>query len=205
MRLTFRILIVLLILMVGWIFLAPFLASRLIVEKPLNRADVILVLSGSTVFKERVTKASVEYQKGISEKVLLTDDGGHAGWSPKEQKNPKFVELARRELIIRGVAGEDIEILESEVTGTIYEAQVLAKALRKNNWRSVLIVTSPYHTRRSLDTFTEVIGDKSVRVGIVSTPPGNKTPPVRTWWLYRRGWSLVVGEYVKSLYYWVYY
>jgi uncharacterized SAM-binding protein YcdF (DUF218 family) len=205
MSLTVRVLIVLVILMVSWVFLAPFLANRLIVEKPLKKADVILVLSGSKVFKERATKAAAEYKKSVADKVLLTDDGGYAGWSQEEQKNPKFVDLAKRELIAQGVAAEDIEILKPEVTGTIYEAQNLAKAIKENDWRSALIVTSPYHTRRSLDTFTKIINDQNFTVGIVSTPFGNQTPLARTWWLSGHGWDLVGGEYVKSLYYWVYY
>jgi uncharacterized SAM-binding protein YcdF (DUF218 family) len=205
MSLTFRILVALMILMVGWIILAPFIAKRLIIEKPLKKADVILVLSGSSVFKERVQRAAAEYKKGVAEKVLLTDDGGHAGWSPEEEKNPKFVELARRELITHGVAEEDIEILKPEVTGTIYEARALAEAMKKNNWKSLLIVTSAYHSRRSYDTFTELISDENITIGIVPAPPGDQTPSPYTWWFSVRGWNLVAGEYVKSLYYWVYY
>ncbi len=201
----FKVLISFLFLFLTWILVAPFLANRLIVEKPLEKADAILVLSGSSVYIERTQKAAQVYKEGIADKVLLTDDGGHAGWSQKEQKNPKFVELAKRELIAQGVAEEDIETLEPQVTGTIYEAQALQKIIEENHWKSVLVVTSAYHTKRSLWTIEEVINDKNIKIGIVSSPTGQQTPPSWTWWLTRRGWSLVGGEYLKSFYYWLYY
>ena len=125
----FKVLVLMLILFLGWIFLAPFLATNLIVNKPLEKADAILVLSGSSVYKERTQKAAELYKQGVSRKVFLTDDGISAGWSQSEQRNPPFVELAKQELISQGVAETDIEILKGDVTGTIWEARVLEKKI----------------------------------------------------------------------------
>jgi uncharacterized SAM-binding protein YcdF (DUF218 family) len=201
---TFRISIIFLILFVIWIFIAPFLATNLIVEKPLEKADVILVLSGSSVFKERTHRAAQIYKAGVARKILLSDDGGLAGWSVREQRNPPFVYLARQELISQGVARDDIEVLEKQVTGTIWEARNLREKTEKENWKSVVLVTSAYHTKRSLWTFEEVLG-KDIRIGIVSSPTGEETPPPKIWWLSGKGWQFVAGEYVKFLVYWVYY
>lgn len=200
---SFKLAIIFLILLVGWIFLAPFLAERLIVEKPLERADAILVLGGSATFKERTQKAAELYQKGISAKILLTDDGGQAGWSRLEQRNPKFVELARKSLIERGVTPESIEILSPPVEGTIDEARVFADKARAENLKSVLLVTSAYHTRRALWIFTKLSAETAI--GVESPPPGIQTPTPFYWWLSPAGWNLVAGEYVKSAYYWVFY
>ncbi len=201
---TFKILVSFLVLFLVWIFLAPFLASNLIVEKPLEKADVILVLSGSSVYKERTQKAAEVYRSGAAQKVLLSDDGGKAGWSQVERRNPSFVYLAQQELIAQGVAAEDIEILDSEVIGTIWEAWNLQKKSEKENLKSVLIVTSAYHTRRALWTFEKVLG-KDVKIGIVASPTGEQTPPPGIWWLSTKGWQMVAGEYLKFLAYWVYY
>jgi uncharacterized SAM-binding protein YcdF (DUF218 family) len=201
---TFKVSILLSSLFIIWIVLAPFLAENLIVEKTLGRADAILVLSGSSVYQERTQKAAEVYRSGIAKKVLLTDDGGRAGWSNKEQRNPPFVYLARQELIAQGVAAEDIEILGSKVTGTIYEARILREKVEAEHWKSVLIVTSAYHTRRSLWTFEEVLG-KDVQIGIVSSATGEQTPTPNLWWLSPKGWQFVAGEYVKFFVYWIYY
>lgn len=201
----FKILSCILLLFLGWIFLAPFLAERLIIEKPLARADAILVLGGSATFKERTGKAAELYRKGISAKILLTDDGGQAGWSSAEQKNPKFVELARSNLIECGVTPEAIEILPATVEGTIDEARVFAGKARTENLRSVVLVTSAYHTRRAWRTFTRAAAENDLTIGIESPPTGIQTPPPFSWWLSASGWKLVAGEYVKSVYYWVFY
>ncbi|HEX8370386.1 MAG TPA: YdcF family protein [Pyrinomonadaceae bacterium] len=201
----FRILSVILLLFLAWIFLAPFLAESLIVEKPLKRADAILILGGSATFTERTQKAAELYRQGISERILLTDDGGQAGWSQAEQRNPKFVELARKSLIEQGVSPTAIEILPSPVAGTIDEARALAEKAGAENLKSVLLVTSAYHTRRALWTFRKVSIENNVEIGIESARTGIQTPAPFSWWLSVAGWNLVAGEYVKSAYYRVYY
>lgn len=202
-----KFLIVLFALFILWVFTAPFLAGLLIVAKPLERADAILVLSGSQVYLERTHKAAELYKSGVSNKIFLTDDGELGGWSSLEQRNPKFVDNAKSELIFKGVPAEHIEILNGEVSGTIYEAQVLAESAEKRNLKAVLLVTSAYHTRRVISTFEQIIEEKNVRLnlGIVSAETGIQTPAPETWWLSPKGWQMVGGEYLKLLGYWMFY
>ncbi len=200
----FKIIVVLLILLFGWIVFAPFLAENLIVEKPLEEADAILVLSGSSVFKERTYKAAKLYKAGVAKKILLSDDGVKAGWSQIEQRNPPYVYLAKRELIANGVAENDIEILDGEVTGTIWEARNLKKKIQKDNLKSVLLVTSAYHTKRALWIVEKICGNDA-KIGIVAVSVRDQTLPPWIWWLSVKGWTDVAGEYVKFFVYWVYY
>ena len=202
---AFKILIVFVIFIAAWVFIAPFLAERLIVEKPLEKADVIVVLGGSSVFIERTQEAAQLYKNGIAPKIVLTNDGTSAGWSKREQRNPPYNELAEQSLIGQGVPIEAIEILPEQVNGTDDEAELLQKKAMENGWKSILIVTSAYHTRRALWTFEKVFANDNVKIGIKSAPTGQQTPSPFYWWLTARGWQMVAGEYVKSLYYWVYY
>src|SRR5262245_60433924 len=82
-----------------WIFGAWWVAESLIVQKTLDKADVILVLGGSATYKERTQKAAELFRQGISERIVLTNDGQQGGWSRTEKRNPYFVELARNELM----------------------------------------------------------------------------------------------------------
>ena len=190
-----------------WVFLAPNLAERLIVEKSLNQAEVILVLSGSSTYLERTRMAALVYKTGVAPKVLLTNDGGQASWSQKEQRNVPYVELAKRELVAQGVPDNAIEILAPEMSGTIMEAELLGKHSAERRWKSLLIVTSAYHARRALRTFKNVFAKNGVEteIGIVSPITGQQTPAPLYWWLTWRGWRDVAGEYVKSGFYYVYY
>lgn len=195
-----KLLINFLAILLAWIFLAPFLAKALVVEKPLDHADVILVLAGSSAYAERTHKAAIIYKQGVAQKIVLTDDGGQAGWSQKEQRNPSYVELAKRELVARGVPGDAIKILEPKVEGTLDEAKVVYKFALDNNWKSLLIVTSPYHSRRARHTFESVFATNGLEanVGIVVA---EQTPQAFFWWLAWNGWRDVAGEYVKSFFY----
>lgn len=186
-----------------WIFLAPCLAERLVVKRPLDRADVILVLAGSAAYVERTREAALLYGKGVAPKVLLTDDGKHGGWSKKEQTNLPYVELARRELVAQGVPVDSIEILLPKSSGTIMEAEILAKQAAEKRWQSLLIVTSAYHTRRALWTFENVFSKNGIKtqIGIMPVISARQTQSAFLWWLTWTGWRDVAGEYVKIAYY----
>lgn len=192
-------------LLLFWLITAPFLANRLIVEKRMDKADVIIVLSGSAAFRERTGVAARVYREGVSDKVLLSDDGMKSGWSVTQERNPRFVELTLQSLVEQGVDPDAILIMDEEVSGTIDEAIGFAEMAKKRKWNAVLIVTSAYHSRRALNTFERQLAGTGIDVGIVSPPPGEDTPPSYTWWLSRKGWKLVAGEYLKTVYYWVFY
>lgn len=198
---------VILALLLGWILIAPILAEILIVEKPLDKADAILVLGGSAVYLERTRKAAEIYKNGVAPVIILTDDGERAGWSRAEKRNPAYVELAQRNLISEGVPVAAIVILQPEGSGTIYEAQILAEKAQAENTQKLLIVTSAYHTRRALWTFEKIFAESNVKteLGIAAPPTGEQTPPPTFWWISPNGWKTVAGEYVKFPVYWVYY
>lgn len=173
-------------------------------QKPLPKADAIVVLGGSAVYKERTRKAAELFKQGISDKIILTNDGLEAGWSRTEQRNPYFVELAEKELLAHGVPAQNIEILHQTVASTKDEAILIGEESRKRGWKSVQIVTSGYHSRRSLWLFELYSGLDNWALGVVSPPPGELTPEPFYWWFSRRGWNFVGGEYLKSAYYLVF-
>ena len=188
-----------------WVLVAPAIATYLVVERPLEHADAIIVLSGSAVYKERTSKAAELFKQGVSPRIFITNDGERAGWSKREQTNPPFVELEQRELAANGVPADAITLLPGEVSGTDQEAKALKDEINQRPVTSLLIVTSAYHTRRALWTFGKILAGNGVDIGIEYAPPGELTPKPDYWWLSARGWTSVAGEYVKSGVYRVYY
>lgn len=196
-------LIIFAVLVCLWVAAAPLVAAMLISERKIDRPDAILVLAGSAVYRERTAHAAGLFRQGVAPLIVLTNDDKKSGWSAPDGDNPKFVELARRELIAGGVPEERIRILETKVTGTIVEARLLVSTAGDLGIRRLLLVTSSYHSARALRTFDEVaVSDGAdIAFGMSPVPTGIETPSVWTWWLSLRGWRFVVGEYVKSVYY----
>ena len=188
-----------------WIMVSPFLATALIVEKPLDHADAIMVLSGSAVFKERTRKAAELYKQGVAPRIFITDDATKSGWNSGEEKNVPYVELEQRELLANGVPPEAITVLPGTVAGTDDEAKKLSQELTDRPLGRVVIVTSAYHTRRALRTFEKILADTPTEIGIAHPPTGEQTPSPNYWYLRPRGWQTVALEYVKSLVYYAYY
>jgi uncharacterized SAM-binding protein YcdF (DUF218 family) len=193
------------LVLVLWASIAPRLATRLIIERPLDRADAIIVLSGSSVYRERTAKAAELYKELVAPRVFITNDGGRAGWSQAEQTNLPFVEMERRELVAGGVPPDSITILRGEVAGTESEAKALAAEIDVRPLTSMLIVTSAYHSRRALWTFEKAFADKGVTIGIRFAPITSQSTQPATWWLSLNGWLTIGGEYVKSAGYWLVY
>lgn len=177
-------------------------ARMLIVSAPLEHADVIVVLSGSSTFVERTYVAAQLYLAGTAEEIWLTNDNRQGGWLSSEQRNPFFYERARWELERMGVPRSKIRVLGSPVNSTQEEALAVREQVDSTNTRSVLLVTSAYHSRRALGTFERLLAGRAI-VGVVSPAPGWQTPGPARWWLSPGGWRTVPNEYLKMVYYWL--
>ena len=190
------------VVLVAWALVAWGAARWLVVRAELPRADAIAVLSGSAAYVERARHAAAAYHAGRAPRIILTNDGERGGWSSAEQRNPLFVERARAELIAAGVPADSIEIAPGLASGTHEEALLLRDYAAARGLRSIIFVTSGYHTRRAWWTLQRVFVGSSVELGLDAVAP---TPAPYAWWLTPRGWRQVAGEYVKLVYYWTRY
>ncbi len=187
----------------AWTAISWTAASYLAVEKPLQSADAIFVLSGSDAYIARTDEAAKLFKQKIAPKIFLTDDGLKGGWNQKEQRNPYFVERARWQLIEQGVPAEAIETLPEIVEGTGDEANLLVKVSGERNLKSLLLVTSAYHTRRTLWTFERVVAKSNspLNIGIKFPSGEEKFLSPFGWWLSLEGWKTIGAEYLKIVYY----
>jgi uncharacterized SAM-binding protein YcdF (DUF218 family) len=189
------------VLITVWTLLAWSAARFLVVSAPLERADAIVVLSGSACLLERTQEAADLYSSNVASRVVLTNDNLQGTWSSAEQRNPFFYERARDNLVLTGVPQQRIEVIYQPVTSTYDEARTVRDYAQAQGFRSILVVTSGYHSRRALWTLDRVFRDTKIAVGLHAVQTGIETPPPLTWWLHVRGWQMVAGEYVKSVYY----
>ena len=188
------------LLLLIWEIVAWVSARALVVESDLPQADVLVVLGGSANYIERSEAAAEIFKAGRVKKIILTNDGQQSGWSNAEQRNPLFVERAFRELQRQGISNDSIEILHDVVSSTRDEAILLRTTAANRGWHSLLVLTSPYHSRRALRIFQHEFDGSGVLVGLTYVRNGRQTPSPWFWWLSSTGWQMVAGEYVKLIY-----
>ena len=193
-----RILLGLLVFIVAWAVVAWVAARALIVDADLSSADAIVVLSGSSAYVERTQKAAELYRAGRAPLVWLTDDHTRGGWSSALQRNPYFVERATEELIKAGVPADRIRIVPGVASSTRDESLILRDYASAQRVRSVLVVTSAYHSRRALRTLRQSFAGTGTAIGLQPASASS----IAFWWLHPDGWRTVGGEYVKLAYYW---
>lgn len=188
--------------LVAWPFVAFVAARALVVNAELPRADAIVVLSGASSYVERARHAARLFHEGRAPRVILTNDDLRGGWSSEQQRNPYFHERAREELVRAGVPAERIEVLPQVVASTYEEAVQVRLLIGMRGLHSIIIVTSPYHTRRAGWVFRRVLAESGVAIGLLSPPAGQQQSPTpATWWLRPSGWKLVALEYPKLVFY----
>ncbi len=193
-----RLLLALLVFIVAWEVVAWVAARALVVDADLSSADAIVVLSGSSAYVERTHKAAELYREGRAPLVWLTDDHTRGGWSSALQRNPYFVERATDELIKSGVPAERIRIVPGVASSTRDESLIVRDYASSQGVRSVLVVTSAYHSRRALRTLRQVFAGTGTTIGVHAVAATSNA----WWWLQPSGWRDVAGEYVKLIYYW---
>jgi len=193
--------LVIVLVVVGWL-LAWGAARLLVVRAPVEHADAILVLSGSSRLAERNHLAAELFRQGRAPRIILTNDNVRLGWDSKEERNPFAYEFARRILQSNGVPAERIEVLmqvNGTYGGTYGELELVRGYASQQQLRSLLVVTSAYHSRRAFWTASNLFKGTGVVLGLELVSP---TPSPWIWWLIPDGWRVVAGEYLKMLYYW---
>lgn len=155
-----------------------------VVEDTLERSDAILVLSDDNFYADRATRASQVYRQGLGAIVVASGRRlrPYAGIS----------ELIEHDLIERGVPKDKILRVAHDSDNTREEAQALAQVAKQKKWRSVIVVTSNYHTRRARYIFSHIFPE-DVRIRITGAQDNNFDP--ERWWEKR----ISVKELVREM------
>lgn len=128
------------------------------------RADAIVLLAGD--HKERAPTAAMLCRDGYAPLVILTNDGLLSGWSTKYYRNLYQIEWAEEELVKLGVPRKKILKLPFYGSSTMYDALAVKRFLFKSGARKIIVVTSDYHTRRSLWTFRHALKEYTTDIAI---------------------------------------
>jgi len=90
-------------------------------------------------------------------------------------------------------------ILEDQSRSTLENAKYSLPLLKKAGAKSIILVTSPVHTRRAKRTFNKVLSKDEIKV--YSYPVQKSDFKLKRWWQRHEDVQLVVWEYVSLTYY----
>jgi len=153
-----------------YLFAPQILERFLVVESPLGKADAIVLMAGSK--NHRLPAVAELYRQGVAPRILLANDGVRGAWSVKHQRNLYMVEWAKEDLLELGVPEQSIELLDFTKSGSIYDAINTQKFVDFDGTiNSLLIVTSHYHTYRTLWIFNRVFSGVNIEIGVYPVPP----------------------------------
>lgn len=183
-------LVLLVVLIAGAYVLLRGAGAYLIYADDLEPADVIVVLSGGT--DSRMNEALSLYKEDYGKIIALTETG-------EQTEGFEYLNSfdMRIQLMNNGVPSGNIMITELTVNNTVDEAVAIRDLMQNRQYRSAIVVTDPYHTRRSKLIFNQVFDgtDITIRVHPVRSSWYNS----RTWFTSVKGWQFTLLEYAKLI------
>jgi uncharacterized SAM-binding protein YcdF (DUF218 family) len=162
-----------------------FAAENWIVEDPLDKADVLIVLSDDNFYADRSTRAAELFREGKAPLIVAS--------GRRLRPNAGIAELMEHDLVERGVPKDKILRFTHDANSTKEEAVALVKLVESKKWHKTIVVTSNYHTRRARYIFNKVF-PQDIEVRVASARDGDFDP--QRWWEKRESTKDLMKEFV---------
>jgi len=172
-----------------------YVAAWLSVADQAQKADAILVLAGGY---SRPFQAADLYRQSYAGKIYVSVPAREDQFRLLDEAGiafPREEEVVRQVLLKKGVPAGAIEYFGKASLSTAAEAQA-ARALFATGAPKLLIVTSPYHLRRTRMTFADALPAADIRVIATSYDPFPTS-----WWKNQGAARNVLLELAKIAYY----
>jgi len=177
------------------------LANYLIVSDPLEKADVIAVLSGAAT--TRCPKAAELFLNGWAERIVMTKSYYPAAAEALQRYGLHELEFHEQCLAILQflhVPTSAVEVLDGYNQSTADEADKMQRYLRERGLKRLLLVTSNFHTRRSRLLFRRRLRGTGIAVAMQAAGPDFLFDP-HAWWTRRRDSKILLQEYQALVFY----
>ena len=172
----------------------------LIVEHHPQKSDLIVCLAGGNI--ERGLAAAEAYEKGFAPHIFISREEPPDGYELLKERGvhyPASVDLLIILLEGLGVPRSAILMSDGVVKSTWEEAKNIRELVEKKRFRSLMIITSPTHTRRAWLTYRKVFKGLGVRILMIPSKYSGFKP--EEWWTERRYVRHVIIEYEKLIFY----
>lgn len=157
---------------IGW-YLSP--------QDSLKKTDAIVTVSGGDN-DARIRKTVELYKEDWAPVVIFSGAAAEGEVSNAAAMKNISINL--------GVPSDDI-IIEEESIDTSENAKFTSKIINEKGYQSIILVTSPYHQRRTKELFKEELGND---FEIINQSAFDDSWRKSGWWEGERGRILTIGE-----------
>ena len=184
-------------------FHAPILTGvgkYLVVSHSPEKSDLIVCLTGSNV--ERGLATANAYEMEFAPKIFIaleTPPDGSAVLVERGLNYPENKDLLLMLLKGLGVPRDALLVGDQSVGGLFEEAELVKKVVEERRYRSIIVITSPTHSRRAWLTFRKVFrGNENIRILVTPSTYSNFKP--EDWWKKGPYSQEVIAEYGKLIF-----
>ncbi len=161
-------------------------AGRLLVVDAPGPSDLILVLAGET--NRRPARALQLLAQGYGRRIVLD--------VPTNSKIYEFTQIQLAQTYIQNLPqGASVTICPIDGLSTKEESKDAEKCLSREGGRSVLIVTSEFHTRRALSIFQREVPEYRYSIAGAHDEEQFGT----RWWTHRQWAKTFVDEWLRLI------
>ncbi|MCM8832251.1 MAG: YdcF family protein [Candidatus Omnitrophica bacterium] len=180
-------------------------AKILLLSDNLKKADCIVVLQGDPYF--RFKKAVELYNAGYAKNIVVSV-------TPEREKElkqfydfnynvlgikpPTAKEFTLKAFAHFGKDAQNIYFTDLQISSTYDEAIATKKLVKEKNFKSLILVTSTYHTLRALIIFKLVFKDTDIKI-YHCTAQNLLFNPTK-WWKKERDVEKILREYIAIIY-----
>ncbi|GAX92051.1 YdcF family protein [Effusibacillus lacus] len=173
----------------------PALAEHLAIQENATPSDVIIVLGGERK-GERTERAVKLYKEGYAPQLLFSD-GTDLSWRIRSVN--EMTALAKQ----LGVPEASIYI-EDRSRSTYENALFTKQILLDKGWKSAIIVTTNWHSRRTKMVFEKVFEGSGVQLSYAAAADKVHNS-LDKWWKDPEKQQTVLTEWAKLIVYWIKY
>ena len=176
----------------------------LIVDMKPEASDAIVILAGGLSI-ERPLQAVDFYNAGVAPALIVTREALGYNHEYLERHGVRVFETYESYLQVLsgfGIPSDRVHVIQQPVQSTIDELEQIRDYCVKKGWRKLAIVTSRFHTRRSLITARFIFGPE---FKLTMSGSSYDRFDANNWWQERASLRNFVIEFEKLLLYAPYY
>jgi uncharacterized SAM-binding protein YcdF (DUF218 family) len=173
-------------------------AGWLVVDNRPMPADAILVLGGGR--GERLAAGLELYREGWAGRIYISGPNEPGISRYLDPDASTRVEWMRRLAVKQGVPENSIMIILGP-SSTYEEASMSKEIFLQSQFSRILVVTSPYHTRRAYQTFRRIYKDSGIDVRVIAAPWETMRHRQGEWWRHESDTFAILNETGKLIFY----